>query len=135
MCESREPKWDELEVDKVPGAWLITWWMPDDSLVLRLKVTHCGSTEPNEFVAEAKVAPTDEFIKVGEFMHAVYAVIHPDQFDQVWKDLPGIWTEEFKALLRVWARLTDVAEFGSTVAERYASEPASSIDHFVEQAE
>ena len=49
----------------------------------------------------------------------------------MWDDMPIKWTREFATLAHMWARLTEIAEFGGTFSERYAGEPQSSRDHYV----
>jgi hypothetical protein len=86
--------------------------------------------DPDDFVAEIRLTPEEEFQRIHEFWLSVYEIAHPDAFDEVWADLPDVWTDEFKAMARVWARLLYIAEFGASMAQRYASEPHSSLDHF-----
>jgi len=49
----------------------------------------------------------------------------------MWNDLPDVWTREFGMMAQVWGRLTEIAECGASVAERYAREPESSLDSFL----
>jgi hypothetical protein len=128
--EMLSPSLSDIEVDKMSGAWVLTWWLPDNSATLRLKVRHCSCIDPDEFVAEIKVRPDEEFRPIHEFRLSVHEITHPEEFDDVWDDMPDVWTEEFAALARMWAQLTYIAEFGPSIAQRYAGEPASSLDHF-----
>jgi hypothetical protein len=121
---------DDIEVDKIPGAWVLTWWLDDYSATLRLKIRHRFWDEPDDFVAEVKLSPDEEFQSIREFSLRFCEINHPEAFDNVWDDLPDIWTEEFKALAQMWARFISIAEFGPNFEERYAGEPTSSLDHF-----
>jgi hypothetical protein len=123
------PSPDDLEIDKVPGAWVLTWWLPN-GVTLRLKIRHSSSEEPDDCVAEVRQRPGEEFQRVREFTLSVYQLVHPEEFCDIWDVVPEVWTEEWVTLAKVWARLTYIAEFGATFAERHASEPHSSIDHF-----
>jgi hypothetical protein len=129
--EMISPSLPNIEVDKIPGAWVLTWWLPDNGATLRLKVEHTSGMEPDTCVAQVKLRPDEEFQSIGEFLVAVFELLHPEECDRTWcDDLPDIWTEEFKALVQVWGRLQSNIEFGSTMDSRYSGEPASSVDHF-----
>jgi len=56
---------------------------------------------------------------IDEFSFAVYGLLHPDEFRDAWDDMPILWTREFSTLAHMWARLTDIAEFGGTISTRY----------------
>jgi hypothetical protein len=125
------PRWGDVEVDKIPGYWVLTLWLPDD-ITLRLKVRHGSCENPDDCIAEIRLKPDEEFRAIHEFSTAVYALSHPDEFPDVWDDMPrpSLWTREFATLAHMWARLTEIAEFGGTISERYAGEPHSSRDHY-----
>jgi hypothetical protein len=122
----------ELEVDKIPGAWVITMWLPDN-VTLRLKVKHTCSQDPDECAAQVRRRPDQEFQTIHEFWTSTYELLYPEEFPEVWDELPDVWTGEFKVMMQIWGRLTGIVEFGATVATRYASEPQSSRDHFLEE--
>jgi hypothetical protein len=110
------PSWETVEVDKIPGSWVLTWWLPDSTAILRLKVEHTCGLDPDSCVAQVKFEPGDqEFQSIGEFMVALYDLLHPEESDSGWRDdLPDVWTEEFQALVEVWGQLQRNVEFGST---------------------
>jgi len=97
---------------------------------LRLKVEHTSVQDPDRCVAEVRLKRDEEFQTIHEFWTSTYALTHPDEYPDVWDDMPAIWTGEFAAMAQIWARLTEIAEFGASVAARYAGEPQSSRDHF-----
>jgi hypothetical protein len=121
--------YEDVEVDKIAGAWVLTYWLPGD-ITLRLKVRHTCLDDPNECIAEMRTQPHDEFQAIHQFLMAPYEFSHLDKHPDVWADLPTAWTREFATLAVTWARLTEIAEFGSTFSTRYAGEPHSSLDHF-----
>jgi hypothetical protein len=123
------PECDGLEIDKIPGAWVLTYWLPD-GVTLRLKIRHTSSVDPDNFVAEVRVERDQEFRQVHKFWMSVYELAHPDKCPDLWNEMPNVWSREFAVMAQVWARLTFVAEFGASVRERYAAEPHSSLDHF-----
>src|SRR5438552_18155141 len=81
--ETRLPHYDDIEVDKVPGAWVLTWRLPDDNTSLRLKIRHNFSQEPDDFVAEVRYRPDEEFQPIGEFMLAA-CEIKDERRDDLW---------------------------------------------------
>ena len=115
-----------MEIDKVPGAWVLTWWLPDESATLRLKICHTSCQDPEHVVAEVRLKPEEGFQPLHQIMLSAYEMSYPEDFDDVWNDLPEVWTDEFKAMLRLWGKVTEVVEFGASVTERYANEPTSS---------
>lgn len=123
------PRWGDVEVDKIPGYWVLTWWLPDD-ITLRLKVRHTSSEEPDDCIAEIQLRPDEEFQAIHEFSRDVYSLSYPDEYPDVWDDMPSLSTREFATLAHMWARLTENAEFGGTTSERYTAEPQSSRDHY-----
>ena len=110
MTDSCVPDWLDVEIDKVPGAWMITWWLPYQTVTLRLKVQHLSCMDVDEFIAEVQVENDGEFQEIRGFTNCVYAIANPEECDDAWDDLPEIWTNEFKALLQIWARLCLVCE-------------------------
>lgn len=125
------PKYDEVEIDKIPGAWVITYWRPDD-ITLRLKILHLNSMDPNEFVAEVRLNRYEEFQPVHQFDSCVAYLAPSIELIEGLRetDWPPIWTSEFIAMAHIWGRLGEIAEFGGTAAERYGAEPISSRDQF-----
>jgi hypothetical protein len=99
----------DVEVDKIPGYWVLTLWLPND-ITLRLKVRHTCSEEPDDCIAEIRLKPDEEFQAIHEFSTAVYALSHPDEYPDVWDDMPSLRTREFATLAHMWARLTEIAE-------------------------
>src|SRR5438876_2487025 len=121
---------EDVEIAKIPGAWILTWWLPDNSATLRLKVSHTSYLDPDFCVAQVKLRPEEEFQSIGEFRTTAYDLLYPEESDNRWcDDLPDIWTAEFKALVEVWGRLQANVEFGPTVCSRYSGEAASSLDY------
>lgn len=124
---------DDIELDKIPGAWVLTYWLgygTDVCATLRLKIKHTSFEEPNSVEAEIRFGEYQPFIRVHAFETSVYEVSHADQFPDTWDDLPRVFTEEFKAMLRVWSALSELVSFGGTYAQRYANEPADSRDWY-----
>src|SRR6516225_5727748 len=94
------PNPDDIEVDKIPGAWVVTYWLPD-GVTLRLKIEHVNRIDPIDVVFE-------------------------DILQQDVDALPNPWKLEFATMLKTWSRLTGIVEFGSTHEARYGREPESS---------
>lgn len=120
---------EEIEIGKTPGGWVLTYWLPKD-VTLRFKIMNTCSDEPDNYIAEVRLKPDEEFQVIHKFMIAVYSVLHPDEHPDVWDDLPDVWTRAFASMVQIWARLTDIAEFGASIVDRYAGEPQSSLDYF-----
>src|SRR4051794_5042231 len=100
-----EPSYGAMELDKIPDAWVITWWLPDDSAILRLKARHSSVVDDDYFVAQLKMHSREEFHTVHEFMACIWLIDSGECEADVWRDLPPIWTQEFKVLVRLWARV------------------------------
>ena len=105
----------DIEIDKTPDGkyWYLLYW-PNDEVVLRLRLVHTSLDDPNDFVAEVKVRkPNDDhgrsgqdFAVVGRFcVSAIDIEPYLDEF-------PSVWRREFVAMVRHWARLTAVGNFG-----------------------
>jgi len=122
-------RYEQIEIDKIRGWWIVTCWLEED-VTLRLKVQHTYTEDPDRCVAEVRLRASEEFQSIYEFWTSVYELTHPSEFLGVWDDLPQIWSREFRTMAQVWGRLTEIAEFGPSVAERYAREPESSLDSF-----
>src|SRR5438093_6570502 len=101
----------DLELDKIPGAWVLTYWLSTD-IALRLKVRHSSAGDPDDYVAEVRLGADEDFQGVHEFSVDMYSVLHPDDDPTVWDDLPQVWTREFQAMAQVWAQVNDMTELG-----------------------
>jgi hypothetical protein len=110
------PRWEDVEVDKIPGYWILTLTLPDRS-TLRLKVRQTCSEEPNDCIAEVKLHPDEEFQAISEFSIAVYEIAPPEGYPDLWNDMPSQWARGFATLAHIWIRLTNVAVFGPSVSE------------------
>ena len=74
--------------------------------------------DPDDAVAEVRLNANEEFQPTHEFLMSGYALTQPDEYPDLWEDMPALWTREFWTLAQMWARLTDIAEFGGTYSER-----------------
>src|SRR6266851_1499303 len=92
------PPFRDLEVDKVPNAWMLTYWLPDD-VALRLKIEHGSITDPDAFIAEIRLGPNNEFQRINEFDLAPCVIAEPgwpeEEVADSWDELPNIYTAEF----------------------------------------
>jgi hypothetical protein len=103
--------YEDLKFERVPDAYALTWRLPDDSAALRLQSPHIRWVDPQELVAEVKLRHDEEFQPLRKFtLSPIYEMAHPEEFDNVWDELPDQWTEEFKAMLRIWGNVNDVLE-------------------------
>ena len=94
------PDCDDLEIDKIPGAWVVTYWMRE-GVTLRLRIRHTSSMEPNDFVAEVRIERNQEFQLLHQFELCVYDLAHPNQSPNLWNELPTIRRREFAAMAQV----------------------------------
>ena len=88
--ETRLPHYDDIEVDKVPGAWVLTWRLPDDNTSLRLKIRHNFSQEPDDFVAEVRYRP-DELMFFNDEIEAECLVIEINSQNDDRKRMRETW--------------------------------------------
>jgi hypothetical protein len=122
--------YEDIELDKIPGAWVLTGWL-QDGLTLRLKLIHSDVGDPDHCVAQIRVNVSEEFQTIHEFSIDGFSLDHLDEFPDATDDFPSIWKPEFLAMARMWARLTSITAFGSSVSPRYAYEPESSRDSYL----
>jgi len=63
MKKTTKLRYDDLEIDKIPGAWVLTYWPPDRAgEALRLKFSHTSIYDPDEITAEIRLAETDPLL-------------------------------------------------------------------------
>src|SRR5438552_3857015 len=108
---------EDIELDKIPGAWVLTYWLGGGNLhapTLRLKFTHTIFQDPNQVEAEIRFDPSGPFIHMHSFLTAAYGAAHPEEDPGIWDDLPRVFTNEFKEMLRVWGALSEHVELGCT---------------------
>jgi len=94
------PPWGDVEVDKIPGYWVLTLWLPDD-VTLRLRVRHIWCEEPDDCIAEIRLKPDEEFHAIHEFSIAAYTPSHPDEFPEVWDDMSRLTRRQHTKALRL----------------------------------
>lgn len=125
----------DFELDKIKGWWTMTYWPRDqEGLVLRLKLQHTCSEDPNNFVCEIRFKPCEEFQQLAKGDLASYSVDYPERDKQAAKEIyfsfPAGWRIQFWAMARRFSRILRFIELGATANERYAGEPATSRDFF-----
>jgi hypothetical protein len=98
----------DIEIDKIPGAWVVTYWLPDD-ITLRLKVRHSCVQDPDDCVAEVRLRADEDFQPIHEFSTCTYALTHLNECPEVWDEVPPGWAHAFMTMAQVWARLTMIA--------------------------
>src|SRR6516225_1535842 len=125
------PNPDDIEVDKIPGAWVVTYWLPD-GVTLRLKIEHVNRIDPIDVVFQVRHKGALEFESLGKCMAAPFVFEDSVGFEDILQQdvdaLPNPWKLEFATMLKTWSRLTGIVEFGSTHEARYGREPESSVD-------
>ena len=134
MKEQCEPL-ENLEFDKIPGFWILTYWMCP-TVALRLKIRHSGWDEPHEMIAEARVALDREFTPVGKpFWTFAWGLLHPEECQEQ-DDFPSPFKREFTMMALRWAALSELLELAGTLGnlQRYEFEPGSSVDCFLAAA-
>ena len=119
---------DEIEVDKIPGAWVVTHWLSDD-VTLRLKVAYVNGVDPAEIVAEVRNGSAEEFEVIHRAMIATYSLTHLDEWPEEWEAMPEVYTGQFMAMAQLFAELTFIVEFGPSVRDGTRDQPRSSRDH------
>lgn len=134
MNEQSEPVpyLQNLELDKIPGFWILTYWMCP-TLALRLKIIHSGWDEPHEMIAEARVGPDREFTPVGKpFWTSAWGLLQPEVSPLELDDFPIPFRGEFTMIARRWAAISDLTQCAGTLGnhQRYEFEPGSSVDCF-----
>ena len=50
-----------MELDKIPGAWVVTGWLDDEEVTLRLRIQHTSEEEPTDMFCEVRLGRGDEF--------------------------------------------------------------------------
>jgi len=131
MKKTTKLRYDDLEIDKIPGAWVLTYWPPDRAgEALRLKFSHTSIYDPDEITAEIRLAETVPFQAVHQFSECAWSVTQDNWLGED-ADLPSIRTDEFASMLLIWARVSMMINFGTTTCERYAGEPHDGRDHLV----
>ena len=122
---------EHIELDKIPGAWVLTYWPFRRGPVLRLKITHTSFEDPNNVEAEVRFDASGPFIQVAAFSIAAYETEDGNDSPDTWNELPSVFTPEFKAMLRKWGKLSALMSLGGTRGgDRYAGEPHNSRDWF-----
>jgi hypothetical protein len=118
MAEQRNDEavtiaWHEVGVNRIPGFWALTYQVSGGT-VLRLRIHRDDSQQPETFIADVFTAGDHMFQELHRFSTCVYHLAHPDEVEEA-IDWPPVWTNEFRALANLWERLTNLAEFGSTM--------------------
>ena len=124
----------DYEIDKIPGAWVITCWLQPE-IVLRMKFVYLERDEEVDIHCEIRLRDRNEFTSVGQFVSLMCELRHPDSVEH------GLLSHRYAAIplnLRCyfaeigkrWAMCGDLLEFGTTEKARYAEEPVSSRDTF-----
>ena len=93
----------DMEVDKVPGFWVVTGWF-DEDVVLRLRIAHPNLDDVFEVFCEVHVGDQDNFELVGKTMSSLWELADESPtrlFDE--KGGPQAWREEFRAMARSWS--------------------------------
>ena len=119
-----------IELDKIPGAWVVTGWVEEQGVALRLRILHDTEEDVNEVFCEAQVGRVGVFEVVGTVTTCVWDLAE-EAADGVFDEASvSMWRDEFREMARRWAAAVMIVEFGSSHFNRYAHEPASSRDAF-----
>jgi hypothetical protein len=117
-----------LELEKIPGFWVVTGW-PGGDVVLRLKIRHNCNDEPTHIFCEIRIGSGTRFTPICDFESCVYDLAHPDESKPyLHEELPAIWQRDFAEMVRRLAACDLLLDFGSSELPRYAEEPVSSRD-------
>jgi len=118
-----------MELDKIPGFWVVTGWIED--VVLRIRVQHSSSEEPCELCCEIRLHGEPEFRVLTNHETSLWSLVHEDEdYRADVKNFPQVWRSRFREMARRWAASTWIIEFGNSSCTRYAGEPESSRDCF-----
>ena len=105
---------ENMEIDKIPGAWVITYWVTS-TVTLRLKIQHSRVSAVDHLRAEVRLKPGNEFQVVREFDQYVDELTHPEEYPAgVFDDMPNRWGSEFAMMATKWSRMRDIIEFAGT---------------------
>jgi hypothetical protein len=92
----------DLELDKLADCWVLTHWLWNHGVALRLKIVQRHEDvefdEPNVISAEIRFGRYGPFIHT--FQISVAHILNGDGFERsVWSILPTVFAAEFQAML------------------------------------
>ena len=124
--------WNELELDKTGGGWVLTAWLADrPTTVLRLRIPlYTNEIDPFELVLEARDQHCMEFTQIGIVFTCAYSLLGGEPDDDDWSDVPPEFRSLFLAMAHRLGAIMDLTELGGTIHQRYAGEPHTSRDYF-----
>ena len=128
---------DNLEIDKISGAWVLTHWVGSGGVALRLKIDHKYENdayfEEHSVTAEIRFGRYFTFLPIHSFSISIGSIILSNCDCGVcccdpWSCLPTMFAEDFKAMLQAFGRIAEIASFGCTDRLRYGADASDSRD-------
>jgi|tagenome__1003787_1003787.scaffolds.fasta_scaffold20455212_2 hypothetical protein len=125
---------NNCELDRVGNEWTLTCFLSTGAPALRIKFQMLFDRdayyEPTPFVGEVRLARCAPFVAVGRFSVSVADIISWSGEEYTWCALPHVFNAEFRQMLQLWARISELAAFGRTDHVRYRPAPHDAHDMY-----
>jgi hypothetical protein len=118
----------DLEIDKLADCWVLTHWLRQRGVALRLKIFQRYENPDElsqEITAEIRFGPYGPFIQIATLEVSVDQILYGSDCPYSrWQNvLPSVFTGEFEGMLKAWAAISDIAMLGKNDVVRYGNKP------------